>query len=232
MITLDHVTKTYTNGDIESHALSDVSLSINEGEFIVILGPSGSGKSTLLNVMSGLDVPTEGTVRIRDAIISLMDQNSLTAFRRANMGFVFQQYNLLSTLSVYENVALGHHLGKKTIDIEDMLFDVGLSSHKDKYPHQLSGGEQQRVSIARALIKEPLILFCDEPTGALDERTGKTILALLQKLNRTYQTTIVLITHNPAIQTLAHRVIKMNSGAITEIHTNQKQADASSLSWS
>jgi putative ABC transport system ATP-binding protein len=165
-------------------------------------------------------------------MISELDQKRLTAFRRANMGFVFQQYNLLSTLTVYENVALGHHLGKKTVTIEKMLLDVGLSSHKDKYPHQLSGGEQQRVSIARALIKEPFILFCDEPTGALDETTGKTILGLLQTLNKTYRTTIVLITHNPAIQTLAHRVVKMNSGEITEIHTNSKQADAHRISWS
>ena len=232
MIVLDHVNKTYMNGDVASHALSDVSLTINQGEFIVILGPSGSGKSTMLNVMGGLDTPTSGTVAIKDKVISGMDQNALTAFRRANMGFVFQQYNLLSTLTVSENVALGHHLGEKRISIDTMLSDVGLSSHKDKYPHQLSGGEQQRVSIARALVKEPLILFCDEPTGALDEKTGKTILALLQSLNRTYGTTIVLITHNPAIADLAHRVVKMNSGEITEIHTNGEQADAMSISWS
>jgi putative ABC transport system ATP-binding protein len=232
MIVLDHVNKTYRNGDVASHALSDVSLTINQGEFIVILGPSGSGKSTMLNVMGGLDTPTSGTVAIKDKVISGMDQNALTAFRRANMGFVFQQYNLLSTLSVSENVALGHHLGEKRISIDTMLSDVGLSSHKDKYPHQLSGGEQQRVSIARALVKEPLILFCDEPTGALDEKTGKTILALLQSLNRTYGTTIVLITHNPAIAGLAHRVVKMNSGEITEIHTNGEQADAMGISWS
>jgi putative ABC transport system ATP-binding protein len=232
MIVLDHVNKTYMNGDVASHALSDVSLTINQGEFIVILGPSGSGKSTMLNVMGGLDTPTSGTVAIKDKVISGMDQNALTAFRRANMGFVFQQYNLLSTLTVSENVALGHHLGEKRISIDTMLSDVGLSSHKDKYPHQLSGGEQQRVSIARALVKEPLILFCDEPTGALDEKTGKTILALLQSLNRTYGTTIVLITHNPAIAGLAHRVVKMNSGEITEIHTNGEQADAMGISWS
>jgi putative ABC transport system ATP-binding protein len=148
------------------------------------------------------------------------------------MGFIFQQYNLLSTLTVYENVALGYHLGKENITIEDMLKDVGLEDHKDKYPHQLSGGEQQRVSIARALIKEPLILFCDEPTGALDETTGKNILSLLQKLNRTYETTIVLITHNPAIADLSHRTIKMNSGKVTDIHVNETQVDAKSITWS
>jgi len=216
MIEIKDVSKVYTNGEVETHALKGVSLAIQRGEFIVVLGPSGSGKSTMLNVMSGLDTPTK----------------ELTSFRRVNMGFIFQQYNLLSTLTVYENVALGHHLGNKNIAIEDMLKDVGLEDHKDKYPHQLSGGEQQRVSIARALIKEPLILFCDEPTGALDEETGKKILSLLQKLNRTYKTTIILITHNPAISNLAHRTIKMNSGQVTGIHANQNQVDASSITWS
>jgi len=232
MIEIKDVSKVYTNGEVETHALKGVSLAIQRGEFIVVLGPSGSGKSTMLNVMSGLDTPTEGEIHVKDSVISTMDQKELTSFRRVNMGFIFQQYNLLSTLTVYENVALGHHLGNKNIAIEDMLKDVGLEDHKDKYPHQLSGGEQQRVSIARALIKEPLILFCDEPTGALDETTGKNILSLLQKLNRTYETTIVLITHNPAIADLSHRTIKMNSGKVTDIHVNETQVDAKSITWS
>ncbi|MFP4187377.1 MAG: ABC transporter ATP-binding protein [Acholeplasmataceae bacterium] len=232
MIELKDVSKVYTNGEVETHALKDVSFSIETGEFIVVLGPSGSGKSTMLNVMSGLDIPTAGVVRVGDAVISGLDQKELTSFRRSNMGFIFQQYNLLSTLTVYENVALGHHLGNKNIAIEDMLKDVGLENHRDKYPYQLSGGEQQRVSIARALIKEPLILFCDEPTGSLDEANGKNILSLLQELNRTYRTTIVLITHNPAISELSNRTIRMNSGRVSDIRVNRTQVDASSITWS
>lgn len=232
MIKLKNVTKTYTNGEIETHALSDVSLSINDGEFIVILGPSGSGKSTLLNLVGGLDQPTSGSIEISNQTISNMNHKELTTFRRENLGFIFQQYNLLSTLTVSENVALGYYLGHKKIEVEDMLESVGIKSHSDKYPHQLSGGEQQRVSIARALIKEPLILFCDEPTGALDETNGKNILALLQKLNKEFQTTIVLITHNPAISLLADKVVKMNSGKIIDISENKEKADAQSINWS
>jgi len=232
MIKLDKVTKTYSNGEVETHALSDITLKISKGEFIVILGPSGSGKSTMLNLLGGLDKPTSGEIHVFDHVLSNMNHKQLTSFRREHLGFIFQQYNLLSTLTVFENVALGHHLGKKTIDIDDMLDSVGLKDHRDKYPHQLSGGEQQRVSIARALIKEPMILFCDEPTGALDETNGKHILALLQTLNKTYQTTIVLITHNPAIALLADRVVKMNSGKITDILENQEKADAESITWS
>jgi putative ABC transport system ATP-binding protein len=232
MIKLENVIKTYSNGEVETHALSDVSLEINDGEFIVILGPSGSGKSTLLNLIGGLDKPTSGTIKVSKYILSDMDYKELTSFRRENLGFIFQQYNLLSTLTVYENVALGYHLGHKKITVDDMLDSVGIKSHSGKYPYQLSGGEQQRVSIARALIKEPMILFCDEPTGALDETNGKHILALLQKLNETYHTTIVLITHNPAISLLADRVVKMNSGKISDIIKNKEKADAESINWS
>lgn len=232
MIKMKAVSKIYTNGEIQTQALSDVTLSIDEGEFIVILGPSGSGKSTMLNVLSGLDVPSKGTITIQDQEISKMSEQALTAFRRVHLGFIFQQYNLLSTLTVYENVALGHHLGKKRIDIAEMLNIVGLKEHQNKYPHQLSGGEQQRVSIARALIKEPMILFCDEPTGALDETNGKRILSLLQKLNQDFKTTIVLITHNPAISSLADRIIKMNSGKVAGIIVNPTKTDAMSISWS
>ncbi len=232
MIELKNVTKTYINGEIETHALSNVSLSINDGEFIVILGPSGSGKSTLLNLIGGLDQPTSGSIEISSQKISNMNHKELTSFRRENLGFIFQQYNLLSTLTVSENVALGYYLGHKKIEVEDMLESVGIKSHSDKYPHQLSGGEQQRVSIARALIKEPLILFCDEPTGALDETNGKHILALLQKLNKEFQTTIVLITHNPAISLLADKVVKMNSGKVIDVSENKEKADAKSINWS
>lgn len=232
MIKIEHVTKTYQVGDVKTHALSDVSLSINEGEFIVVLGPSGSGKSTLLNLMGGLDVPSTGSIEISGQDISSMNTKMLTAFRRRHLGFIFQQYNLLSTLTVAENVGVGHALGDQSIEISEMLERVDIASHADKYPHQLSGGEQQRVSIARALIKGPKILFCDEPTGALDETNGKRILALLQTLNKKHKTTIVLITHNPAIALLADRVIRMNSGKIAEITTNDNKVDAMSIHWS
>lgn len=232
MIKLSEVFKIYQNGDIETTALNDLDLTIKKGHFVVVLGPSGSGKSTLLNVLSGLDRPTSGSIQINDDIISQLDDKALTTFRRHHLGFVFQQYNLLPTLTVYENVALGFEIGPKRKPIEDMLKDVGLLDHKDKYPYQLSGGEQQRVSIARALIKEPLILFCDEPTGALDEKTGKSILKLLQTLNTKTQTTILLITHNEAIGKLADVVIKMNSGRITDIIKQKEKMSADALNWS
>lgn len=232
MIKLSEVFKIYQNGDIETTALNDLDLTIEKGHFVVVLGPSGSGKSTLLNVLSGLDRPTSGSIQINDDIISQLDDKALTTFRRHHLGFVFQQYNLLPTLTVYENVALGFEIGPKRKPIEDMLKDVGLLDHKDKYPYQLSGGEQQRVSIARALIKEPLILFCDEPTGALDEKTGKSILKLLQTLNTKTQTTILLITHNEAIGKLADVVIKMNSGRITDIIKQKEKMSADALNWS
>ncbi|MFU8793061.1 MAG: ABC transporter ATP-binding protein [Acholeplasmataceae bacterium] len=232
MINLTEVSKIYQNGDIKTTALNDLDLSIEKGHFVVVLGPSGSGKSTLLNVLSGLDRPTAGSIQINDDIISQLDDKGLTTFRRHHLGFVFQQYNLLPTLTVYENVALGFEIGPKSKPIEDMLKDVGLLDHKDKYPYQLSGGEQQRVSIARALIKEPLILFCDEPTGALDEKTGKSILKLLQTLNTKTQTTILLITHNEAIGKLADVVIKMNSGRIIDIIKQKEKMSADALNWS
>lgn len=232
MIELKSVSKVYQSGEVQTVALNAVSLTITEGSFVVILGPSGSGKSTLLNVLSGLDHPTSGEIHVFGTELSTLSQKALTAFRRENLGFIFQQYNLLSTLTVYENIALGHHLGNKRISIDEMLELVGLTSHKDKYPFQLSGGEQQRVSIARALIKEPRILFCDEPTGALDEENGKNILALLQDLNQRLKTTIVLITHNPHIAKLADAVIKMNSGKVVETQTNTNKLSAEAIAWS
>jgi putative ABC transport system ATP-binding protein len=232
VIELNKVSKIYVNGELETHALKEVDLKIEKGEFIVILGPSGSGKSTMLNVLSGLDAPTSGEITIHQEQIHLLNDKALTLFRRKHLGFIFQQYNLLSTLTVYENIALGHALSQDAFNIDQMLKDVAIDDQKDKYPHQLSGGQQQRVSIARALVKKPLMLFCDEPTGALDESTGKEILALLVKLNQIYKTTILLITHNPAIAQIADRVVKMNSGCIAEIITNEHKKDAKDIHWS
>jgi putative ABC transport system ATP-binding protein len=232
LIKMIDVSKIYETGEIQTKALNEVNLEIVQGEFIVVLGPSGSGKSTLLNVLSGLDVPTRGQIFIEELEISKLDQKDLTRFRRENLGFIFQQYNLLSTLTVRENVELGYQIAKEPFDIDEMLKSVDIFDQKDKFPTQMSGGQQQRVSIARALIKKPKILFCDEPTGALDEKTGKDILALLSQLNKKYQTTIILITHNPAIALLANRVIKMNSGKIVDIYSNKVKVDAKDISWS
>ncbi len=232
LIQLNKVNKTYLNGEIETQALNDVDLQIDKGDFIVVYGPSGSGKSTLLNVLSGLDVPDSGSITIGQDVISAMNQQALTLFRRRYLGFIFQQYNLLSTLTVRENVELGHAISDDPFDIDALLEQVGIADQADKFPYQLSGGQQQRVSIARALVKKPWILFCDEPTGALDEKAGKDILTLLKHLNRTYQTTIMLITHNPAIALLADKVVKMNSGAIVEIKVNTDQKEVKDISWS
>lgn len=232
MITLENVFKTYKTGDVETHALRGVSLSINDGEFIVILGPSGSGKSTLLNVISGLDNITSGSIKFNGKEISKYKEDKLTEFRRDNLGFIFQQYNLLQNLTVYENIQMGADLSKHPLDINETLKHVGLESSKDKYPSQLSGGQQQRVSIARSVVKNPSIMFCDEPTGALDEETAKQVLNLLQNLNKELKTTTVIITHNPSIANMADTVIRMNSGKIEEIYKNKEKLTANELKWS
>lgn len=232
MIKLENVSKVYTTGEIETHALKGVDLIIQEGEVIVLLGPSGSGKSTMLNVCSGLDNPTEGVITIDDEIISSMNHKQLTKFRRDNLGFIFQQYNLLQTLSVRENVEVGREVSLSPFTVEEVIEQVGLTPNIDKYPYQLSGGEQQRVSIARAVVKKPKIMFCDEPTGALDEENAKEILAVLQGLNEKFKTTVVIITHNPAIGEIADRIVKLNSGEIVEVIVNETKKQAKDLVWS
>ena len=173
MITMTNVTKTYKTGDVETYALKDVNLTIEEGEFVVILGPSGSGKSTLLNVISGLDTVTSGEITFKGETLTNLDEEEMTAFRRKHLGFIFQQYNLLQNLNVYENIQIGSDIGTAPLDIAELLEKVGLEKARNKYPSQLSGGEQQRVSIVRSLAKNPDIIFCDEPTGSLDEENSK-----------------------------------------------------------
>lgn len=231
MITLKEVTKIYASGEVQTSALKNISLKLNKGEIVAILGPSGSGKSTLLNVCSGLDVPTSGTIQIDTDMISDMNTKELTKFRRDNLGFIFQQYNLLETLSVLENVEVGREVSTDPFTAEEVLEQVGLSNSLSKYPHQLSGGEQQRVSIARAIVKKPKILFCDEPTGALDEDTAKDVLSVLQQLNETYKTTIFIITHNPSIGLIADKIIKINSGELVEIVNNDIRLNAHDIEW-
>ena len=230
-IKLEKVTKIYTTGEVKTVALKDVDLTIKDGEVIVLLGPSGSGKSTLLNVCSGLDNPTSGTITIDDEVISEMNNKQLTKFRRDNLGFIFQQYNLLQTLSVKENVEVGREVSLDPFTVEEIIEQVGLTPNISKYPYQLSGGEQQRVSIARAVVKKPKIMFCDEPTGALDEENAKEILGVIQKLNEIYGTTVVLITHNPSIGVMADRIVKLNSGEVVDVIVNTDKKRASEIIW-
>ena len=228
---LEKVRKTYKNSNEENHALKDINLSINEGEIVVILGPSGSGKSTMLNILSGIDNPTSGKVFFDGSRIDNLNSTELTKYRKDNLGFIFQSYNLVSNLTVRENIELGSHLSSSPIDKNELIKEVGLSKHKNKYPYQLSGGQMQRVAIARALSKNPRVLFCDEPTGALDEETGKNVLSLLQEINKRYKTTMIIVTHNPSIALMANTVITMNSGKIVEVIKNEKQASALDLRW-
>jgi len=231
VIMMTNVTKTYKTGDVETYALKDVNLTIEEGEFVVILGPSGSGKSTLLNVISGLDTVTSGEITFRGETLTNLDEEEMTAFRRKHLGFIFQQYNLLQNLNVYENIQIGSDIGTAPLDIGDLLEKVGLEKARNKYPSQLSGGEQQRVSIVRSLAKNPDIIFCDEPTGSLDEENSKKILQLLQNLNDDYNKTVIVITHNLGIAEMADKVIKMNSGQITEVILNEVKKNAQDISW-
>ncbi len=231
LYTLEHVYKTYKNYDNDYHALDDVSLNIKEGEIVVILGPSGSGKSTMLNLLSGIDTPSKGHIIFKDKRIDQLKPNDLTQYRADNLGFIFQSYNLIPSLTVKENVELGKELALDPLSVKKLIEQVELTSHVHKYPYQLSGGQMQRVAIARALVKNPKVLFCDEPTGALDEETGKKVLEILQEMNKEYHTTMIIVTHNPSIADMAHTVIRMNSGKIIEIKHNKKVKKASELRW-
>ncbi|OGX79913.1 ABC transporter ATP-binding protein [Exiguobacterium sp. SH31] len=231
MIRIENVNKIYKTGDIETAALKEVDLTINDGAFVVILGPSGSGKSTLLNVISGLDTVTSGNITFDDTVLTDLSPEQMTAFRRDHLGFIFQQYNLLQNLTVYENIQIGADLSQQPLGIDELLEQVGLTAARDKYPYQLSGGEQQRVSVARSLAKNPSIIFCDEPTGSLDEDNSKKVLELLERLNTTYGKTVVVITHNTGISAMADDVIKMNSGRIVELTHNPVRQAARDIDW-
>jgi putative ABC transport system ATP-binding protein len=221
----------YRVGEVEVHALRDVDLDLFRGELVVLLGPSGSGKSTLLNILGGLDVPTSGTVRFLDHDLTQDDPDALTRFRREHVGFVFQFYNLIPSLTARENVALVTEIAEHAMDPGDALRLVGLEERIDHFPSQLSGGEQQRVAIARAVAKQPDVLLCDEPTGALDFETGKRVLEVLERANRELGTTTAVITHNAAIAGMADRVIRMRSGRIVEVLRNERRLAPAELSW-
>lgn len=231
LIEIQNVYKTYQLGKVGSQALNDVSLTVGKGEILVILGPSGSGKTTLLNVVSGLDRISKGKILYRGKNIAKYRDYKMTRFRKKNLGFIFQTYNLLEHLNVYENILVGASLGHANQDIDKIIDTVGLMKHKKKYMHQLSGGEQQRVSIARALAKKPSVMFCDEPTGALDEKTGKVVLESLVEANQKLGTTIIIVTHNPGIAFIGDRVVRMNSGKIVEIKENKKRMNPNEIPW-
>lgn len=225
------VSKVYQMGEIAVHALRNVDLDLYRGELAVLLGASGSGKSTLLNIIGGLDVPTEGSVIYRDHNLSAADDHARTLFRREHVGFVFQFYNLIPSLTALENVQLITEIAENPIDAKLALEMVELGDRLDHFPAQLSGGEQQRVAIARAVAKQPDVLLCDEPTGALDVKTGKIVLKVIEKVNRELGTTTAIITHNAAIAAMADRVIHIGSGTITSIETNKVKASPEKLVW-
>ena len=223
--------KTYRMGEVEVRALADLSLEIREGEFVVLLGPSGSGKSTLLNILGGLDTPTTGEAYWRDHNLATAGEAELTRYRREHVGFVFQFYNLIPSLTVRENVALVTDIAKHPMGADEAIARVGLAPRADHFPSQLSGGEQQRVAIARAIAKRPDVLLCDEPTGALDYVTGKVVLEAIARINVELGTTAVVITHNASIAGMADRVLRLADGRIAGIDVNPRRLAPSELSW-
>jgi putative ABC transport system ATP-binding protein len=227
----ENISKLYQMGELEVVAVKKVDLEIYKGEFVVILGPSGSGKSTLLNILGGMDVPSEGNVFMEGENIIGFNDKKLTYYRRDKIGFVFQFYNLMGTLTARENVELATEICQDALDIDEVMDTVGLGDRKDHFPAQLSGGEQQRVAIARAVAKNSDLLLCDEPTGALDFETGIKILKLLKDINNKYKKTVVIITHNVPIGEMADRVIRMRSGSITEIRVNENPIDPERIVW-
>jgi putative ABC transport system ATP-binding protein len=225
------LTKVYGMGEVEVHALREVTLTLDEGQFVVLLGPSGSGKSTLLNIIGGLDVPTSGQVLYRDVDLTRADEKTLTAYRRRHVGFVFQFYNLIPSLTAEENVALVTEISERPMPPEEALRMVKLNARREHFPAQLSGGEQQRVAIARAIAKRPSVLLCDEPTGALDISTGVVVLEALQQVNAELGTTTVVITHNAAIASMADRVIRLADGRVVSVEDRAEKLAPGQLSW-
>lgn len=230
MIEINEIEKSYGSHENKFKVLKGISTKISDGDFVVILGASGSGKSTFLNVVSGLEYPDSGSVKYDGMDITKLSEKDLTAFRRKTVGFIFQQYYLLPNMTVEKNVRMGADLAEKS-DYREIIKSVGLEKKTEKYPSELSGGEQQRVSIARALAKKPEVLFLDEPTGALDEHTGRQVLDYICKLQKEYKFTVVMVTHNLNIAEMANMVIKMNSGKILETYSNEMQKTAYEIGW-
>ena len=230
-ILFENVKKIYRSGEVEVPALHDVSFSVAKGEICVIVGESGAGKTTLLNILGGMDTLSEGTVTVDGAVVSSFRKRELTRYRRTDVGFVFQFYNLIPNLTALENVEIAAKLSKNALDAGTVLAQVGLADRAGNFPAQLSGGEQQRVAIARALAKNPKLLLCDEPTGALDYRTGKAILKLLQDTSRKSGMTVVIITHNKALCDMADRVIRVRSGTVWSVEKNETVIPVEEIEW-
>ncbi len=230
-VTFDNVCKDYCSGEVVVHAADHVSFSIEQGELCIVLGPSGSGKSTCLNLLGGMDRVTSGTITVGGKEITAMTDRELTDYRRLDVGFVFQFYNLMHNLTALENVELAQQICENSLSPREVLEQVGLGDRMNNFPPQLSGGEQQRVSIARALCKNPAILLCDEPTGALDSRTGEQVLTLLTRLCREFHATVVIITHNAAIAPIGDKIIRLHNGAVQEVTVNPNPISVEEIAW-
>lgn len=230
-LTVKDLKKSYGSGSTKVEVLKGINFEVQKGEICVLLGPSGSGKSTLLNIIGGIDDADSGYVSINDEKTKDMKESELTKYRRKHLGYVFQLYNLIPNLNVKENIEVGAYLSDSPLDIDELLNTLGLSEHKYKLPNQLSGGQQQRTAIGRAIVKNPDILLCDEPTGALDYHTSKEILKLIEDVNKKYGNTVIMVTHNDAIQNMADRVIKLRDGEIMDNIVNKNKIQAASLEW-
>ena len=228
---LKNIRKSFGEGSSLVEVLRGIDISVEKGQFVVLLGPSGSGKSTLLNIIGGIDSADSGEIRIRGERMSDMNEKALTIYRREHLGFIFQMYNLIPNLTVRENIEVGAYLSKKPLDIDELIQTLGLKEHQNKIPNQLSGGQQQRCAIGRAIVKNPDILLCDEPTGALDYNTSKEILALIEEVNHKYGNTIIMVTHNDAIKNMADFVVKLRDGVIRKSYINENKITAAELDW-
>ena len=230
-LTLQQIKKSFGQGESKVEVLKGIDLAVEQGEFCVLLGPSGSGKSTLLNIIGGIDRADDGEIVIHGERMADMKEKRLTIYRRKHLGYVFQMYNLIPNLTVRENIEVGAYLSDKPLDVDELLHTLGLYEHRNKLPNQLSGGQQQRTAIGRAIVKNPDILLCDEPTGALDYKTSKEILKLLEDVSRKYGNTVVMVTHNDALQNMADRVVKLRDGKIRKNFVNETKIPAAELEW-
>ena len=228
---LNQIKKSFGSGENRVEVLKGIDLAVEKGEFCVLLGPSGSGKSTLLNILGGIDCADSGDILINGERMADMNEKALTLYRRRHLGYIFQMYNLIPNLTVRENIEVGAYLSRRPLDVDELLRLLSLWEHRAKLPNQLSGGQQQRTSIGRAIVKNPDILLCDEPTGALDYKTGKEILKLIETVNQKYSNTVIMVTHNDAIRLMADRVVRLRDGAIRSNETNAVKVPAQDLEW-